>query len=38
MAICAVVQGYEVLFDHLRAHATSVPQTLALIRNRMKEL
>jgi hypothetical protein len=32
------VQGHEVLFDHLRAHAVSVPQTLALIKNRMKEL
>ena len=32
------VQRYEVLFDHLRAHAASVPQTLAMIRNKVSEL
>ncbi|MFI6347200.1 helix-turn-helix domain-containing protein [Streptomyces sp. NPDC050560] len=32
------VQRYEVLFDNLRASAVSVPQTLALIRNMVKEL
>ena len=34
----ADVQRYEKLFDHLRASAASVPQTLALIRNMVKEL
>lgn len=32
------VQRYEVVFDNLRAAAVSVPQTLALIRNMVKEL
>jgi transcriptional regulator with XRE-family HTH domain len=32
------VQRYEVLFDHLRAHAASVPQTLAMIQNKVKQL
>ncbi|MDT0322875.1 helix-turn-helix domain-containing protein [Streptomyces millisiae] len=31
-------QRYEVLFDNLRANAVSAPQTLAMIKNRMKEL
>jgi hypothetical protein len=32
------VQRYQVLFDHLRADAVSVPQTLALIKKWMKDL
>lgn len=34
----ADVQRFEKLFDNLRASAVSVPQTLALIRNVVKEL
>ncbi|MFB7759190.1 helix-turn-helix domain-containing protein [Streptomyces xiamenensis] len=31
-------QAYQVVFDNLRANAASVPQTLGLIRDRMREL
>ncbi|UED86478.1 helix-turn-helix domain-containing protein [Streptomyces profundus] len=31
-------ERYELLFDNLRANAASIPQTLALIKNRMSEL